>query len=86
MTTDPPVTIASLWEDYKQGVVPANASAIQVQECRRAFYAGVHSILKAMAENRNRKGGFRHDPDTVFAASVDAELQAFLNDVISGRA
>ena len=78
--------IASLWDDYKQGVVPADASAIQVQECRRAFYAGVHSILKTMAENRSRKGRLRGDPDADFASSVDAELQTFLNDVISGRA
>lgn len=45
MATD---RIAQAWESYRRDVVPATASAVQVQECRRAFYAGAQGLLTAL--------------------------------------
>jgi len=33
-------TIFTEWQSYLRDVVPRNASHIQKEECRRAFYAG----------------------------------------------
>jgi hypothetical protein len=33
------------WLDFEKRVVPKNAPAVQRQEMRRAFYAGVSSVL-----------------------------------------
>jgi hypothetical protein len=38
-------TIQAQWIDYRKEVVPVTASAEQIQETRRAFYAGAHAIL-----------------------------------------
>jgi hypothetical protein len=38
-------TIQSSWESYRREVVPANAGEIQIEECRRAFYAGFAGCL-----------------------------------------
>lgn len=39
------LSIANEWETYRQGVLPADAPAVQLSECRRAFYAGAASIF-----------------------------------------
>ena len=39
------------WLDYRKRVVPADAARVQVEECRRAFYAGaasIHSVIMQM--------------------------------------
>ena len=33
-------TFLHQWQSYDRHIVPANASAVQREECRRAFYAG----------------------------------------------
>ena len=38
-------TIQEMWESYRKQVIPADASAIQIRECRFAFYGGAQSIL-----------------------------------------
>lgn len=38
-------TVKEKWESYLREVVPANAGPVQVEECRRAFYAGAGSLL-----------------------------------------
>lgn len=39
------------WLDYREMVVPKNASAIQIEECRRAFYAGAASIYDVILDH-----------------------------------
>ena len=34
------------WESYRNAVIPPDAPQIQHQECKRAFYAGAHSIMQ----------------------------------------
>lgn len=77
--------VERLWEDYRFGVVPHDASSIQVNECRRAFYAGVQSILSEMARAMSQGDDVTED-DMSFVNSVNSELSVFLNDVLKGRA
>jgi len=39
-------TIQSSWEQYKNIVIPNNASAYQIEETRKAFYAGVEFMIQ----------------------------------------
>lgn len=77
--------VERLWEDYRFGVVPHDASSIQVNECRRAFYGGVQSILAEMTRAMS-PGDDITDEDMSFVSSVNAELSAFLHNVLKGRA
>lgn len=43
------LTIASQWQSYEAQVLPKGCSPVQLQETRRAFYAGAASILAHMA-------------------------------------
>ena len=41
------------WVSYRDSVVPKDASAVQLEETRRAFYAGaaaIHSVIMRMLE------------------------------------
>jgi hypothetical protein len=38
-------TIAESFATYRAGVIPRGASDVQVEECRRAFYAGSYFLL-----------------------------------------
>lgn len=41
-------TVQQAFESYLREVVPVDASAIQIQECRRAFYGGALSMLSTL--------------------------------------
>lgn len=79
MTDDTPNTAPSLesvWQSYRADVIPADAGPIQVEECRRAFYAGAagfYSTGSALAING--------DPDPI--DTLRDELVAF--EPIVGR-
>jgi hypothetical protein len=38
-------SVSAMWRIYVERVLPRDAAPMQVQECRRAFYAGVQSVL-----------------------------------------
>lgn len=69
-------TIAEAFARYHAAVIPADAPRIQIDECRRAFYAGVYGLLQTM------KGGIA-DPSTseeegiIALENIDAECVAF---------
>jgi hypothetical protein len=44
-------TVAEAFATYQARVLPKDASAIQIQECRRAFYAGAYFLLMNLAHN-----------------------------------
>jgi hypothetical protein len=49
MTTDiQQLTVAAIWANFREAVVPKEASETQVSEMQVAFYAGVTSILTVM--------------------------------------
>ena len=41
-------TVASAFESYRREVIPAAASDVQVEECRRAFYAGAWQMYLSL--------------------------------------
>jgi hypothetical protein len=49
------LTIASQWQSYEAQALPRDCSAIQLQETRRAFHAGVASVLAFMAQISNEE-------------------------------
>jgi len=44
-------SIAQAFATYRQHVIPDNASDVQIEECRRAFYAGSYALLMNVAYN-----------------------------------
>jgi hypothetical protein len=38
-------SLQAQWESYRAAVVPKDAGLVQIEECRRAFYAGAASAL-----------------------------------------
>ncbi|MBN3949411.1 MAG: hypothetical protein HWQ38_24275 [Nostoc sp. NMS7] len=44
------LTISSHWQSYEAQVLPKGCSPVQLQETRRAFYAGAVSVLALMAK------------------------------------
>ena len=44
-------TVAQMFEKYRRVVLPRSAPAVQVDECRRAFYAGVAAVLIDIANS-----------------------------------
>jgi hypothetical protein len=78
-------TVRKEWESYRRTVLPATAPAIQLQESRRAFYAGAEMLMCAILRSLDPS------PDAVASdmaliAALDAELRQFATDVQQGRA
>jgi hypothetical protein len=51
--TYPPRRLEHEWHSYRDQVVPKGADAVQVEECRRAFYAGaasIHNVIMKMLD------------------------------------
>jgi hypothetical protein len=73
------------WATYRERVVPAEAMPIQVQECRRAFYAGAESLLRAVMAGLD-PGAEPTDADMVKMQEIEIELSQFVEDVKKGLA
>ena len=43
-------TILKQWQSYEKYVLPKRASRVQIQETRRAFYAGVTALMGILQE------------------------------------
>ena len=76
-TTGP---LGRAWASYRERVVPADASPVQVQECQRAFYMGAAALYYDLMN------GLSEGPDTTqadeeYMAAVDRELRAFIAQV-----
>lgn len=67
-------TIKEEWLSYR-AVLPANASPIQLQETRRAFYAGCVSLLKLLSALED--DGLSDDAGALVIEGLSAELKAF---------
>jgi hypothetical protein len=73
--------IESAWLDYREKVIPADAPDIQIDETRKAFYAGAgqlfQSILRVLGPGEEPT-----DADLTIMDGIQEELEAFLKDVI----
>lgn len=76
--------IETEWRAYAEQVIPLDASDAQRVACRRAFYAGATSLVRALG-----KLGPDGDPIktylAVFKGAAD-ELKRFIEDGKAGRA
>jgi hypothetical protein len=77
-------TIAELWNSYHKEVLPQDAPAIQVQECKRAFYAGARGLMTSIISNLS-PGPDDAPEDLTMMEDIDKELQEFLISVIAGK-
>lgn len=69
-------SVADSWQTYRDGVIPKGASDIQVEECRRAFYAGAYFMLLNIADGITSETA---DEDGVAALeALKAECEAFV--------
>lgn len=80
MTKHP--TIEEAWDSFHREVIPRHASLIQVQEMRRAFYAGAHGMM----EINSKLTDFSDDEAVEILEAVVNELHQFVRDVAAGKA
>jgi hypothetical protein len=78
--------IEEQWLSYLAEVIPADAGETQVQESRRAFYAGARALLMLQVRLFDR---LDHEPtaaDLKMMDEINAELEQFNVDVLAGFA
>lgn len=69
-------TVAELFESYRKHVIPPAASDVQVNESRRAFFAGVHVTLRVLLDHVG--GADVPEADGIaLLESFEAECRAF---------
>lgn len=76
-------SVAEMWEGYAAAVMPKDAPPTQVQETRRAFYAGVWALLTEF-----RGIGESDVPEHVgveHLEAIKAECERFTLDVLTGK-
>lgn len=77
--------IAEKWNECARMILPADCSPLQRREMRRAFYAGVGGLLKAiMADLSDEPDVTPNDMNLML--SIDRELREFAELVKGGRA
>lgn len=75
--------IANLFDDYRRRVIPHDASTLQVQECKRAFYMGAHALFYAM-QALVSDGEEITNQDEILMDMVVQELDNFVQSVMAG--
>jgi hypothetical protein len=78
------ITIAQMWLAYLDDVVPKGAPQVQLQETKRAFYAGVKAALGILTEIGDDT--ISEDQGVAIIEAMHEECRAFINDVLEGRA
>lgn len=77
--------IEEAWLSYAAQVIPPTAHKTQIRECRRAFYAGAHSLLNAMMIHLD-PGSEPTEADLRRMDAIDGEFQKFQADMLAGKA
>lgn len=77
--------LAQQWASYRERVVPPDAGELQVQECRRAFYAGAKAVWRALLLLDSGTEDAT-DEDLARMEGIGVELEEFGEDVKAGRA
>lgn len=73
------------WITYRNAVIPKEASAVQLTESRRMFYAGAWSIYQLIM-NRLDPGVEATDADLTFMSKLHDEMVEFKERVKRGHA
>lgn len=72
------------WRTYVERVVPKGAPPVQIQESRRAFYAGAQGLLSLIMGHLDPDEN-PTDADLKFMDGLHEELQQFMRDVVAGK-
>jgi hypothetical protein len=71
--------------NYRNAIIPKDAGSIQLQESRRAFYAGAWALYSLMM-NHLESGTEETPNDLALMAKLDAEMREFKDRVVKGWA
>jgi hypothetical protein len=71
------------WLTYRNEVIPKNAPLVQLQECRRAFYAGAQALLHTVMRLSD-PGIEPTEADMRMMEGIEQELQDFAKAVMAG--
>ena len=77
--------IETEWMNYRNAVIPKNASSTQLQECRRAFFAGAWAYYSLLM-NSLEPGTDETPQDMALMEKLDAEMREFKDRVVKGHA
>ncbi len=69
---------------YRALVIPPDASAVQIKESRRAFYAGAAALMQTVFAHLS-PGEDVTESDEAFMMGIESELKRFAEDVKEGR-
>lgn len=68
--------IDRMFQCYRRMVIPADAPAVQVEECRRAFFAGASTLFKLLTQHVS-DGEDITEQDMRMMGDIQNELSAF---------
>lgn len=74
------------WEEFWKAVKPQNAPEVQRLEMRRAFFAGMHSLLTKIASLFDSEDSEPTAEDLVLMEKIHQELLAFQKAMSEGGA
>jgi hypothetical protein len=78
-----PALMMERFELYRALVIPTNAPAVQVDECRRAFIAGAVEVYRFMMDASTFAAGIEPtDEDMKMMQALDDELRALAENEI----
>jgi hypothetical protein len=83
MTT---LLVKAEWETFRRDVIPAGAPPVQIQEMRRAFYAGAHAIFQLLLRIMDPASEEPTAGDLMAVTHIDRELKEFVTAVLQGKA
>ncbi len=75
--------IAREWDAYRRHVLPANAGDVQVDETRKGFYAGAHTLLVLILKHLSGSDDVE-DADLDLMDDIKQELDEYAASVMSG--
>lgn len=76
-----PCTVRTHYDEWWAAVRPRNASTIQTEECRRAFYAGVHSMFTLAMEVSTLPG----DEAGKQLRAIQHEIAAYFRTIVTPK-
>lgn len=77
--------IEQSWLSYRESVIPKDAGSVQLQECRRAFYAGAQGLFTIFMMVFDPRHDVT-DGDLATMSSIEAELKRYVAKVKAGLA
>lgn len=73
------------WANFRNVTIPKDAGSVQLQECRRSFFAGAWALYM-LQMNRFTEDHEPTDADLKLMAALDAEMREFADRVKKGWA